>query len=275
MAKKGRTGLIISLAGGLIFNFLIFHHAYAITVEKIVKNMIEANKKVFDYTTVQEISMQNPRGQGDSMEMKETSYAKLPDKKRIEMEMPMGKQIMIFNRDESVMLMNGMIMPIPRDKKNKNEIIFSRKKVEDVLAGWKEQGIDIAVIGEDKFKGKSAYIIGARKGRLDVNQWWIDKSRWVPLRMIARSEKPAGKPGEIIMDMHLLDYQKKKGMWYPSITKIYWNKNLFMTSKLISFQVNSGLEEDLFDTTRLKSQGQSMPEMPNLQGILEGLKGRK
>jgi outer membrane lipoprotein-sorting protein len=78
---------------------------------------------------------------------------------------------------------------------------------EKTISQLKELGIDLSVLHENTWQGRSVYVVGAKAGDLRSAQFWIDKKNLYFVRLI----QPAGKDKANIQETQFNKYQKVKG----------------------------------------------------------------
>jgi len=64
------------------------------------------------------------------------------------------------------------------------------------IAKLKALGIDLSVVHEDSWEGRSAYVVGAKAGDLRTNQFWIEKGRLLFVRMLERGRRDTTRMNE-------------------------------------------------------------------------------
>lgn len=110
----------------------------------------------------------------------------------------------------------------------------------------KGQGIDVTKIHEEKWDGQDVYVVGAAKGDLKSQQFWIEKKRLLFVRLIEPDEHEAAK----IRDTRFRDYRKLSTGWISARVEFYVNgKNIF-NEDYFAIKANAKLDPALFDPAK-------------------------
>ena len=124
----------------------------------------------------------------DSLKHTETWYEniKFPKEFRIDFGDPDSGKAVIYKNDSSYFFRNGKLAGVTPDN---NDLLFLLGgmyfyKFDEVISKMTSYGYDLDKFHEDTWKGKEVYVIGAGKGEDSVNQLWIEKENYSPVRMI-------------------------------------------------------------------------------------------
>lgn len=120
-----------------------------------------------------------------------------------------------------------------------------RQPAEKTVGQLKELGIDLSVIHEDKWQGRSVYVVGAKQGDLKAPQFWIDKKNLYFVRLI----QPVGKDKTSIQETQFNKYQKVKGGGWisPEVVFILDGKQTLL-EEYSDIQTDISLDNKLFET---------------------------
>jgi len=119
----------------------------------------------------------------------------------------------------------------------------------------------LVLLGEEKVAGRSAWVVEVKEDKKRetepeaFSKVWIDTSNYWMLK--AESKTPKG-----VAESRLSDFRKVHGDFsMPFLHEVLVNGVL--QSKLVTkgVKVNAGLSDDLFDASKLESQGMSMEDM--------------
>lgn len=84
--------------------------------------------------------------------------------------------------------------------------------------------IDLSQIHEEKWDGEDIYVVGAAKGDLKTNQFWVEKKRLLFVRLIETNPRDPQK----LDDTRFRDYRKCSDAWISARVEFYTNgKNIF------------------------------------------------
>jgi len=112
---------------------------------------------------------------------------------------------------------------------------------ETTLAQLKHEGVDIAKVHEESWEGRPVFVVGADRGDLTSNQFWVDKERLLLVRIIAPS------------DIRFLDYQKQKRGVIAARIDVYRKDRLVMSEEYSAIESDIPLDEAWFDPSKLSA----------------------
>jgi hypothetical protein len=116
--------------------------------------------------------------------------------------------------------------------------------VEKTVKLLKDMEIDMSVLHEDTWQGKSVYVVGAKQGDVTSPQFWIDKKNLYFVRLIERG----GKDKKQTIETQFNKYQKAKGGGWVSAEVIFNVDGKTVTTEDYSdIQTDVKLDEKLFD----------------------------
>jgi outer membrane lipoprotein-sorting protein len=126
----------------------------------------------------------------------------------------------------------------------------------------------LVLVGEEKVADRNASVIEVKQdensqaGPGSFSKVWIDTSDYCMLK--AQSRTPNG-----IAESRFSDFRKVQGDFsMPFLHEVYMDGVLQSKSVTKSVKLNSGLSDDLFDGSKLQSQGMSLEDM--MKGSTQG-----
>lgn len=122
-----------------------------------------------------------------------------------------------------------------------------KQPAEKTVGQLKGMKIDLSVLREDVWQGKSVYVVGAKQGDLRSPQFWVEKKNLLFVRLF----QPTGKDGVNIQETQFNKYYKVKGGGWVSPEVIFnVDGKTVMTEEYTDVQVNVPLDPNLFDPTK-------------------------
>jgi len=116
--------------------------------------------------------------------------------------------------------------------------------VETTLDQIKGLNIDMAVVHQEKWQGKTVYVVGAKKGDLSSPQVWVDKKELVFVRLF----EVGGKDKKSVRETQFNRYVKAKGGgWVSAEVLFYVDGKLSTTEKYADIQTGVPLDAGLWD----------------------------
>lgn len=122
-----------------------------------------------------------------------------------------------------------------------------KQPAEKTVGQLKAMKIDLSVLHEDVWQGKSVYVVGAKQGDLRSPQFWVEKKNLLFVRLI----QPTGKDGANIQETQFNKYFKVKGGGWVSPEVIFnVDGKTVTTEDYTDVQVNVPLDPNLFDPAK-------------------------
>jgi hypothetical protein len=113
-------------------------------------------------------------------------------------------------------------------------------------------GIDITLVRLERFRGKKAYVLGAKSPDKSVSQIWIEKDTFTPLRLITAS-KSAHKKGKKSLEIRYADWCQTEGILYPMRIEFYQKEEMVREVHVRNIELNPHFPGALFDMKSLGS----------------------
>ena len=110
-----------------------------------------------------------------------------------------------------------------------------------MLVAMRAIGVNTQQVALGRFKGRIAYIIGARVWEPDQPQVWLDKASMMPVKVSGRTDKTG------FFEMHFLEYGSAvTGNWFPRVIERYRGGSLVARSEVMDVKRDQKLPETLF-----------------------------
>jgi outer membrane lipoprotein-sorting protein len=181
----------------------------------------------------------------DSLKQTETWYEniKFPNDFRIDFGNPDSGNAVIFKNDSSYFFRSGQIAQVRRYE---DDLLFLLGgmyfyQFDEVTTKMKLFGYDLDKFHEDTWKGKDVYVIGAGKGEDSVNQLWVEKGNYSPVRMIKYENK---NKEEAFFENHV----KLGGGFTETLVHFFINDKLLQVEKYHDLKSDVEINPAIFDT---------------------------
>ena len=116
--------------------------------------------------------------------------------------------------------------------------------VETTLDQMKDMGIDMSVVHQEQWQGKTVYVVGAKQGDLTTPQFWIDKDNLYFVRLFKLAEKDK----KSIQETQFNKYQKAKGGgWVSAEVQFFVDGKKATTEEYTDIQTDTKLSDDLWN----------------------------
>lgn len=122
--------------------------------------------------------------------------------------------------------------------------------VETTASQLKGLGIDLSVVHEEPWQGRTAIVVGAKQGDLRTPQFWVDKKNLVFTRLF----QLVGKDKNIVQETQFNKYEKAKGGgWVSAEVKFFSDGKLVTTEDYTNIRTGKQLSPDLWDPNKWTS----------------------
>ena len=181
----------------------------------------------------------------DSLKRSETWYEniKFPGDFRIDFGNPDSGNAVIFKNDSSYLFRKSQKASVRPDS---NDLLFLLGGLyfypfDEVTTKMKSFGYDLDKFHEDVWKGMQVYVIGAEKNEDSLNQIWIEKENFSPVRMLKYENNTKE---EALFENHV----KLDGGFTETLVYFYINDKLIQVEKYHDLKGNIEIDPKIFDT---------------------------
>ncbi|MBW2107241.1 MAG: hypothetical protein JRI36_01065 [Deltaproteobacteria bacterium] len=238
--------------------------AYVLPASQILKRMAKQLGPARTLTVFQKTVLYDPGLDEGMQELEETLYYQYPGRFRSEMNRSqLSRVLQVVNMDESVTVVGDRVVrerQVPFDH-FKDVLLY--KDVDLLMDGLYRLGIDLETVSLGRFKQRIAYVIGARYPDDSRPQLWVDKERFIPIRLVLDGNGQ-GTTREI-------EYEGFAGLddknRYPSRILFLDHGRLVRMCVLEAFEINSFVSDALFDVATIKMRYEPEPSaLPREKG---------
>ncbi len=180
----------------------------------------------------------------DSLKRSETWYEniKFPGDFRIDFGNPDSGNAVIFKNDSSYLFRHAQKVSVRPDN---DDLLFLLGGMyfypfDEVTSKMKSFGYNLDKFHEDTWKAMRVYVIGAGKGEDSVNQIWIEKENYSPVRMLKYEN---GNKEEAFFENHV----KLGGGFTETLVHFFMNNKLIQVEKYHDLQGNIEIDPAIFD----------------------------
>lgn len=116
--------------------------------------------------------------------------------------------------------------------------------VETTISQLTGMNIDMSVVHQEKWQGKTIYVVGAKEGDLTTPQFWVSKKDLLFVRLF----ELAGKDKKSVHETQFNKYQKiKSGGWVSAEVQFFVDGKRATTEEYSDIQTGMQLGEDLWN----------------------------
>jgi hypothetical protein len=195
-------------------------------------------------TFVQTTEVRRP----DGTDTTETWYEALraPDRLRIDRGAPSEGNGMLFTPESTYVARGGKVV---RATATGNELIpfvagVYTQPVDSTLRDLAALPVDMGRVGEGKWRGRRAYIVGAANAADSLApQFWVDRDRLVLVRIVL----PPGAEGGPVRDVHFDRYVRLGDAWLATEVTLWEGATRVLHERYSDYTADPPLPDALFD----------------------------
>jgi hypothetical protein len=162
-----------------------------------------------------------------------------------------SERIYIFSHGRTLTIIDGNIVPDAANRFDlyKDILLYrSRPELADRLSNL---GVDVSISSLGRFEDRIAYVLGAEYPDESVNQLWVDKETFLPLRLIIKGFN--GGADSNTVEVRYLTWWNIGETRYPSRIEFYQDDNLVRVNQAKNFEENATFSKELFDIDHLET----------------------
>ncbi|MEJ2038906.1 MAG: hypothetical protein P8X55_08230 [Desulfosarcinaceae bacterium] len=224
----------------------------------------------------QNVEIQDPAVAGQPVELKETLSYIFPDRFRSDAWYQGTNRIFVASFGRYLTAIDERVTSYKEGRfdRYKDPLLYQTRF--SILKSLLASGIDVGTTTLGKTEETTAFVIGARYPDSSVSQLWVDKERFLPIRLIF-VEKGAGDEIQHLEFVYR-NWQAFGKVWYPMLIETYHNDVLIRRNQARTVKVDSEFSPQLLDITYLMSiygtidrdqNRQAPPEADDVQRTIE------
>ena len=121
-----------------------------------------------------------------------------------------------------------------------------QQPVSTTLSQVRAMGIDLSQLHEEEWMGSKVYVVGAKKGDLNVPQVWVDKKGLYFVRLI----QLVGRDKKNVQETQFNTYVKARGGWVAAEVKFFVDGRLATTEEYTDIVADPKLDPGLWDPAK-------------------------
>ena len=231
--------------------------AYILPPEQIIEYVSKQTAKIYNFHFVVWAESPDPEFPKAMMRREIVMYAARPDFLRQEMVGEAGSDITLVSAGRRISVTEGHLLAEPL----RHEDIFamllhadSPQTLETLLAS---EQVDFSQVHLSRWDKRIAYVIGGPPGEARSPQFWCDKDKFLPLRLIGRR---LDHNTVDLVDIRFLSYQKVgESVWLPWLIEFYRQDELFLRLTVQKAYYNERLSDSLFDLEAIAAKFPPLP----------------
>ena len=254
-------------------------YGYVLTGSQLLELVTGKLGKAKDIKITQKTILYDEKLEGGSTELTETAFYRKPDLFRSEIHSTDTKKIHVASFDQALIVIDGTIVSEFESGFDHYKDLFAFKERLVLQKRLQLLGLDTSRTRLERYNGAIVYVIGQLENYGEIYpQLYIDKKTFLPVKWLLRGTTLFGEASEP-MEVVFFDWKKHKRIMFPERIEFYKNQVLVREIKVEKIEINTGIDESLFDFETLKIEyarkAIKQPETPDekneTQKTIDGL----
>ncbi|UCG14341.1 MAG: hypothetical protein JSU72_07750 [Deltaproteobacteria bacterium] len=220
-------------------------HGYLLPSQQLIEFVARQTSKLYNFRLEVRAESPDPDNPEAVVEREIVFYAARPDFLRQETIGVEGATAILVGSGRRLSVIDGQLLTEePRHEDIFPKILFARsaETLGSILA---EEQVDLNQVHLRRLGRQIAYVIGGPPRDSDAPQFWCDKERFWPLRLVGRRSRQGISD---LVDIRFLSYrQVASDIWMPSVIEFHREKQLLLRLVVQTTQINEPLSDALFD----------------------------
>lgn len=219
--------------------------AYVLPPEQIIEHVSKQTGKTYNFHFVVWAESPDPEFPKAMMRREMVMYAARPDFLRQEMVGEAGSDITLASSGRRISVTDGHLLAEPPRHEDIFAILLHANSPQTLETLLMLEQVDLSQAHISRFDKRIAYVIGGPPGAGKSPQFWCDKDKFLPLRLIGR--RLYHNVADLV-DIRFLSYKKVgESIWLPWVIEFYRQDKLFLRLTVQKAYFNERLPESLFD----------------------------
>ena len=226
--------------------------AYILPPEQIIEYVSKQTAKIYNFHLVVWAESPDPELPRAMMRREMVIYAARPDFLRQEMVGEAGSDITLVSSGRRISVIDGHLLAEPPLHEEVFAILLHANSPETLETLLALEQVDLSQAHIRRFDKRIAYVIGGPPGEGKSPQFWCDKDKFLPLRLVGR--RLYHNVADLV-DIRFLSYQKVgESIWLPWVIEFYRQDTLFLRLTVQKAYFNERLPNSLFDIEALAAK---------------------
>jgi hypothetical protein len=269
LSRRWLLSIALALMLSLTISGVELAHSYLLPSQQIIEFVAKQTAKLYNFRLNVMAESPDPASPGAMMAREMVYYGARPDLLRRE---PIGEaedSTILVGSGRRLSVIDGHLLEeLPRHEEIFPILLFANS-AETLRTFLAVEQVDFSQVRLSRMGGQIAYVIGGPPGQPGAPEFWCDKDRFLPLRLVGRRSYHGVTD---LVDIRFLSYQEvAKSFWLPTIIEFYRQDQLFLRLIVQQTYYNERLSATLFDLNAfaakhpplpLPKEGSEKPEEP-------------
>jgi hypothetical protein len=247
--------------GILLVLFLALIHApqaggYVLEGPHALSLMVKALSGPKNLRVDQRVIIEDPGVSEQPLELTESLILQFPDRFRSDAWYQTTHRILLVSGDRQLVVIDKRITADEEGRfdRYKNLLLYHSRKL--LIKALLTDGIDVGRSSLGRFDNRIVIIIGAQYPDESVNQVWLDKERFLPLRWISYGGANKTGSDDDRLEFVYRNWQKWDDVWWPSQIESYHRQQLVRQIRTRHVEADITLPSQVMSIAHLKSRYQ-------------------
>jgi hypothetical protein len=233
---------------------------YLLPAQQILEFVAKQTSRLYNFRLEATVENQDPAAPGGVVNTQMVYYAARPDSLRLETPGATNTNPVLISSGVRLSVIAGHLLK----EAARHEEIFpillfadSAGTLQSLLAA---EHVDLTQVHLARMENQIAYVIGGPPGDPAAPQFWCDKERFWPLRLVGLRSREGVTD---LVDIRFLSYREVgSDIWMPSAIEFYRRNQLVQRLVIQRVYPNQRFREHLFDLKAFAAQYPPLPSPP-------------
>jgi outer membrane lipoprotein-sorting protein len=229
----------------LLFLTLVTSHAFSVSVEDVLNNMVKAQGGKKNLEKIQDSTLSGsmvlvPMGLNGSINI----YWKSPNKRRSDIEI-MGMKITQAYDGKMAWMDNPQTGGLQEMPEKFGQVLKRQALGYDTLFNYKKHGITYTLKGKEKVKDKDYLVLEQTYSDGHKTTHYVDPKTYLVYKSKTSSFNQTG--AEVESEIFVSDYKKVEGVSFAHSITVFQEGQEYLKMTFDKVSLNSGVEESFFN----------------------------
>lgn len=224
--------------------------AYVLRGPHILDEVIRQYGRARSALVQQTVLFYSADGLQPAARVKETLRYRFPDRFRSEAVARGAERIHVRSGGAALTIVDGSVSQTPETYFDLYKDVLLLRSRTALIQRLNDLGLRTDISRYDRFKGKIAYVIGARRSNDRLPQLWVDKDTFTLIRWCVPVTDADNQPA--VLDIRYDAWRRVDMLWYPMRIVFYLHDRPVREIQVNRLSIDPSFSDDLFDIDRLR-----------------------
>ena len=232
-------------------------HSYLLPAQQIIEFVARQTAQLYNFRLNVWAESPDPARPGGVMKREMVYYAARPDFLRRELVGEAGGGTILVGSGRRLSVLDGhLVEEHPRHEEVFPMLLFANS-AEALRIFLAEEQVNFSQVRLSRMGNQIAYVIGGPAAQPGAPEFWCDKERFLPLRLVGRRSQQGTTD---LVDIRFLSYQEvAKSVWLPRTIEFYRQDQLTLRLIVQKTYYNEQFPDTLFDLDAFAAKHPPLP----------------